>query len=550
MDIGIDDLHRLAQALRASGKGSVMPEPYPLAARALSRIIDKKWPDAFQCLHQNLRHSVVTASWGAEHAVHERFGDLLEATEKWQEVPIHYIRSNSSKKLKRLAKKWPDEPLLLEPPNRQSPHWERSAAYSFAASAGKSIPKAMARAWSDSAGEEIFREPSKQHSQHSQVNSWLSAFSAFSATADEASLDFSEKFLDLTAGWLQRSPDTHKHTDEDLIEAIVKIYESHEVLRDRVVEMLCDAILLGNEVANQAVYSGQMILAENPQTVERRLSDAAYGENPYAALALTISECNVSPAMGVARKKLEQYVQPLHFTPGVSMMRVGEEDAALLVKILGDADRQAFVDAMLARALEVQDIESNRASAMGAIALIGSSLPEAGRSAAFDLLINFAQEPTKSVASMSHGDDPFSRFKFTMGSFSLDALAIRAAGKLAHTSDQYSEVQRVAVPLLSSTSTSTCSHIARMLRDLPAHSLEIDIDMLATHQSPWLRCLAAIVWARAPHRWPGLGERLCTDKDPGVRLMLAKGLRGQDGYEAVLSALRNDYRRDIQRILE
>jgi hypothetical protein len=177
------------------------------------------------------------------------------------------------------------------------------------------------------------------------------------------------------------------------------------------------------------------------------------------------------------------------------------------------------------------------------------ALSKAARNAAFDLLINFAQEPTESVASMSHGDDPFSRFKFTVGSFSLDAMAVRAAGKLAHSSDHYAEVQRVAVPLLSSTSNSTCSLIARMLRDLPEGELTIDVEMLATHQSPWLRCVAAMAWARDSHKWPGLGERLCVDRDPGVRLILAKGLKGRTGYESIIEVLRNDYRRDIQRVL-
>ncbi|GHE54725.1 hypothetical protein GCM10018785_25180 [Streptomyces longispororuber] len=545
MGVGIDDLHRLAQSLRASGTGSVLSEPYPLAERALSRMLDQKWPDALQCLHQHLRHSVVTASWSAELTAHERFGDLLEAAEKWQEAPIHYIRSGASKKLKRLAKAWPDQPLVLEPPSRESPNWERIAAYKFAASAGKAFPKDIARAWSECACTEI----STEYEGHPQTSSWVPAFTAFSTTADEASLESSVKFLDLTADSLRREPGTRRRTDEALIDALVKIYESHEPLHDQVVEMLCDAILLCNEVAERAVYEGQIILSENPQRVEQRLSEAAYSANYYAALALAVADCDVTPALGVARKKLEQYIQPLNIQPGVSTIRVGEEEAALLVRVLDESDRQAFTDSMIARALEVHDLEVNRASAMGAIAITGPSLSKAARSAAFELMIDFTQEPTGSTASMSHGDDPFSRFKFTVGEFPLDAIAILVAGKLAHTSEHYAEVQRAAVPLLSSTSNSTCSSIARMLRDLPEGELTMDVEMLANHQSPWLRCVAAIAWTRNPGKWPSLGERLCTDKDPGVRLMLARGLRGKAGYEAVLDVLRNDYRRDIQREL-
>lgn len=542
----INDLHRLAQALRASGNGSVLPEPYPLAARALSQILDKKWPDALQSLHQHLRYAVVTASWSDERTVHERFGDLLEATEKWQEAPIHYIRSDASKKLKKLAKSWPDQPLLLQPPSAQSPHWERIAAYKFAASASKALPSAAARVWSECASAEISTEPQDWNP---HTTSWFSAFTAFSATADEASLDSSEGFLGLTADWLRRDPGIHRRTDEDLVNALVKIHASHESLRERVVEILCDAIQLGDELADSALREGQEILHAYPRVVERRLSEAASDENLYAALALIVADCDVTPAIRIARKKLEQYIQPLVFSPGVSQMRVGEEEAALLVTILDEPDRQAFFDSMISRALEVQDVVSNRANAIGAIGIIGPYLSKKARSAAFDLLINFAQEPTESVASMSQGGDPFSRFKFSVGSFPLDAMAIRAAGKLAHTSEHYAEVQRVAVPLLSSTVSSTCSSIARMLRDLPEGELKIDVEMLGTHQSPWLRCVAAMAWARDSHKWPGLGERLCTDRDPGVRLMLAKGLKGKTGYESIIQVLRNDYRRDVQRVL-
>ncbi|MEV5439481.1 hypothetical protein AB0K80_26220 [Streptomyces sp. NPDC052682] len=545
MDGNIDDLHRLAQALRASGNGSVLPEPYPLAARSLSHLLDQKWPDALHCLHQHLRHSVVTASWSAERTVHERFGDLLVATEKWQEAPIHYIRSDASKKLKKLAQAWPDRALLLEPPSGQIPHWERIAACKFIASASRALPEDIARAWS----EFTFMEISTKPSGHPQTSPWIPAFSAFSATADAASLESAGNFLDLTADWLHREPGTHSRTDKDLVNALVKIYASHETLRDRVIEMLCSAILLRNDASDRAVYEGQAILSENPQVVEQRLGESARDENLYAALALVISGCDVAPAIGIARKKLEQYVQPLNITPGVSEMRVGEEDAALLVTVLDESDRQAFVDSMIARVLEIQDLEANRASAIGAIAIVGPSLHAEGRNTAFDLLINFAQGPTESTASMAYGDDPFSRFKFSVGDFSLGALAIHAAGKLAHSREQYAEVQRVAVPLLSATSSSTCSWLARMLRDLPEGELTVDVDMLATHQSPWLRCVAAMAWARDPHRWPGLGERLCTDNDPGVRLVLAKELKGRADHESIIDVLRNDYRRDIQRAL-
>ncbi|WP_143663733.1 HNH endonuclease signature motif containing protein [Streptomyces sp. rh34] len=541
----LNDLHRVAQSLRASGKGSVLPEPYPLAERALSRILDKKWPDALQCLHQNLRHSVVSASWAAELTAHERFGDLFESTEKWSEVPLPYIRSGRVKKLRELAKKWPDQELILDPPADSAPHWEKRAACEFVSFAGRYFSREGAQAWSRYALSEICDSPPN----NSQTGVWVPAFSAFSATADEVSLEGARSFLDLMSDSFNRKPGTHHRTDEPLIKAIVKICDSRAEFAPRVVEMLCDAVLLGNEVSDQAMYEGEWILAGNPARVQQRLRGEAERGNPYAALGLVVAGCDTTVCLPVARQKCEEYVRPLVVQAGVTELRVGLADAAILVAILEDSDREEFVKAMMARMLESRDVESNRASAIVAIKIVGSKLRPEARDSTFNSLLEFVRDPLPSAVSMSYGDDPFSRFRVMEGDLSLGALALEAAGRLAHTTEQYVEVQRSAVPLLSSVGSSTCRSIARMLRDLPDGELSMDVEMLANHPSPWLRCFAALAWSRAPERWLGLGDRLSSDSDPGVRLILAKGLKDAPEHESVRTVLRADHRRDVRRLV-
>ncbi|MEU5001619.1 hypothetical protein [Streptomyces sp. NPDC021622] len=387
-DGDLDDLHRLAQALRAAGNGSVLPEPYPLAERAASHMLDHKWPDALQSLHQQLRHTVVSASLAAEVTAHERFGDLFVATEKWQDALPHYIFSGRGKKLKKLAKAWPDEPLNLSPLAEKSPFWERIAAYDFGAIAGKSLPREIARVWAGSA----CRELASTAESYSQTSTWMSAFKCFAANADEATVGAAEKFLDLASRFFCREPGTHRRTDEPLIKALAKILDHHESLQDRALGMLCDAILIGNEVGQQALFEGEEALQKNPDLVWSRLSQAASDKNVYAAISLILAQCDVTPVIDLALEKLEQYTQPLNIRPGVMNFEVGLEDAAILITALEESDRQAFADAMLARALEVSDIESNRASAIEAIVTVGPTLSDDSKTAMFDALLDFSRK--------------------------------------------------------------------------------------------------------------------------------------------------------------
>ncbi|MFD9862244.1 hypothetical protein [Streptomyces alboflavus] len=541
-----NDLHRLAQSLRVAGNGSVLPEPYPLAERAASRMLDHKWPDALQCLHQQLRHAVVSSSLAAEITAHERFGDLFVATEKWHDAPKHYIYSARTEKLRKLAKAWPDEALKFREVQGEAPHWERGAAYEFAAIAGKSFPREIARNWAESACEEVTSSPAT----NSPMSAWMPAFKAFAASADEATVGVAEDFIDLTAGYFRRGPGTHSRTDEPLVKALAKIFENHESLRGRILEMLCDGIVVGNEVGQQVLSECEAALCKAPEIVQDRLSEAASEGNMYAAISLILAGCDSAPTLDLAREKLEQYTQPVEIQPGVINFEVGQEDAAILITVLGEPDRQDFVDAMLARVLEVEDIDSNRAGAIEAIAIVGPTLSSGARTALFDKLLEFSRNPSDSLASMSYGDDPFSRFKVTVGELSLGAIAVRAAGKVAHTSYQYEIVQRLALTLLPSASNSACRALTLMFRSLPDEELIADVEVLAAHPNPWPRCFAAVAWSRNPSKWPGLGERLAADKDPGVRLALARTLDVGPEWDSVIRLLRQDYRRDIQRLVE
>lgn len=541
-----NELHRLAQALRSVAGGSVLPEPYPLAERSADSMLDQRWPDALQALHQQLTHAVITASWGDELAANARLGDLFVETGKWDRAVTHYIRAGQPKKLEQLAKSRPDQELLFEPIPDEAPVWERIAAFRFAAAGADVLPDVQATAWSEKAIDELKKTGYRASA---AVDTWLPAFKVFACTADRASAAHAQEFLDLTVSYFRRPQGQHLHTDDDHIKALVMINQGHPQLRDQVLSSLCDAVLLGDEVGRQAAFEGQEVLRSDPDTVAQRLSGAASGGNLQAALGLILAGADTSPAVDLAREHFARDSQPVTHQPGVAHLGTGIQQTALLMPVLDQADRDTFGRAMLTRAQDTKDIARNRQDALSALHLVADQLSEEVRAELFDGLQAFVRNPTDSELSFDFGDDPFSRFKVSLGVPPLAAAALRAAGALAHAPSQYEAVQEMVVYLLPGADDSACFVLGTTLRDLPPEALKIDVNLLAAHPNRWIRACAAMAWGRQPDRWPGLGERLAVDPAPGVRYALASVLDRSRGQDQVRQILEQDHQRDIRRRL-
>lgn len=343
-----NDLHRLAQALRTAGGGSVLPEPYPLAERALSRMLDKEWPDALECLHRHLSHAVTTASWADEMSAHERLGDLFVATEKWPEAVTHYVQSGHNEKLERLTKLLPDEPFQFRPPPADVPHWERIASFRFATAIAELLPDDLASSWTGVAFQELISATRRA----SVIDIWMPAFKAFASVADAAPRGIAEAFLDLTAPYLDRGHSKQWEIGDSHVKALTKIAEGHPTLGDHVREMICMAILLDGKIGKAAALEGEEILSGNAALASERLSTAAENGNLSAALGLVISGADTRPAEKLARQRLERDIEPVSHQPGVRSIGTFLGETAMLITALDDADRQRFVEAML---LRVQD---------------------------------------------------------------------------------------------------------------------------------------------------------------------------------------------------
>ncbi|MFG1611051.1 hypothetical protein [Actinoplanes sp. NPDC049265] len=538
------DTHLLAQALKAGGSGSVIPEPQPYASRATSNILDKRWPDARHNLHQHLSYAVLGADWQEEFLAHERFGDLYAETRQWTEAIRHYIFGGYRQKLKALVGRLPDQPLDFYPPSDDQPAWERAASFHFASVAAELIPEETAGQWASAS----YRELTTKEFSRSPDDTWGPAFAAFAGSCGAASLEEAEGFLNMTEEYLSDSTtDSFFAFYEEYIKALVAIAETHPSLSAQVMDALCDAVLLNNHIAAYASDRGELLFRSDPERVSERLATAASEGNRHAALTIVLAGGDVGKALEVARSSFERDSQPFEFNPGVTTFGTALKETALLTQILDDADRVAFAEAMLARVAEVRDAAENRSDALGAILYLGPTLPVETRNATFNALMSFVREPTESVVAFGIDNGPFARFKVTGSTPPLAALALRVAAVLATTQEQFTQIQELAVSLMAGARDTDWLHIAHALIALPVEALQIDLPVFAAHPNKAPRAFAARVWVRAPSQWSGLGVKLAMDPEPAVRYALASSLTDSPEHDDVRRLLQTDHRRLIAR---
>jgi hypothetical protein len=106
-----------------------------------------------------------------------------------------------------------------------------------------------------------------------------------------------------------------------------------------------------------------------------------------------------------------------------------------------------------------------------------------------------------------------------------------AAAALASTPSQYESVIDLAYELMPQAHPHQGNGIAQALALLPAAGRALlDPRSLASHESEWIRSLAAAVWSTADGQPPQVGHRLAADPSGNVRRSLASHLPDKPHY--------------------
>lgn len=547
IDADIDDLHRHAQALRATGSGSCLPEAHRARERALAYLRDQKWPDALEALRRYLWRSTIGGDWTGELEGLELLGDLFARTGRVEEAIRHYVFAGKIKKLEELAAALPESPTRL-PLELVTPRpWERAAAFSFAAAHADLIIDRDAAEWCTAALREVIDEP--QPLPVFAPNPALSAFKAFGALALVSTEDQATQFLALSQELVPRSANRYRFTDDAHIQALIGIARAHSAVRGEAVDQLLEALVTDQGMAENILRNGVELLRENPTRTASAVRAAAAAGNFYAALALVIAETDVTNAVPVARQRTEAALTPRVHQPGVRTFGTLLPQTATLARVLPVEERVRFARGMLLLASDEEDTPHNRSDALIAMHAIAEYLPEGVRDELFSGVLPFAEGRRESGALdgfFDGSDDPLQRLRFSLGGMSLAWAGVVAAARLARKPHQYASVLRTAELHVRGDNDAAAHSAALAISFIPAEHVSLSVELLAFAPTRWARALAAWLWANRADEPEELGLRLARDPSLQVRLGLAREVRIDEHTAAVRELLSGDPRRSVR----
>jgi hypothetical protein len=203
---------------------------------------------------------------------------------------------------------------------------------------------------------------------------------------------------------------------------------------------------------------------------------------------------------------------------------------------------------MLDFANDREESAHNRYQALIALRNIARDLPDNVRNELFEEALPFVEgmrEPADDEL-LPNAADPLSRFRFSLGDASLASAGLMASAALAHTPEQAAYVQVNAVAQLRGASEQTANAVAAALASLPPDDITLPLDLLAGHPSPWLRALAAVVWAGRADQPSEIGVALARDASTHVRGSLAGSLRDKPHHARARAILTVDPRRSVR----
>jgi hypothetical protein len=429
------------------------------------------------------------------------------------------------------------------------PPWERAAYYVIVGSAADLLPDSAAASWAAAALDEFTQAvpvPSLTASPS------LEACKAFGRLAGATTEEQAHRFLDHAAPWVERESNHYRHTDVAHAEALVKIAGAHPALRQDAVSQMCRALIADQRMAQIVLSTGAASLRAEPGIVSALCAEAAGSGNIYAALAIIVTGTDLAPAVPVAQRMLDAAATPAAHIPGHTELTGGWQETATLTRALQPADRARLGDAMTAVATDTDEPEWNRQQALAALAAVGRHLSDPDRERLFPV----ALQATSGDLDDSTDDDTLPSGQLDRSRISLEDPTLRfdgllAAAALASTPDQYESVIDLAYELMPHASPHQANRVAQALALLPdAGRALLDPRSLASHESEWIRSLAAAVWSTADGQLPQVGHRLAADPSGNVRRSLASHLPDKSQHEDLRTKLRHDVRRSVRTALK
>lgn len=570
----LNEEHRLAEALTATGSGSLLPRSMSDRERALAAIAGGRDREAVLCLRQYRLSSVVLGHLADELEAVERLGEAYARTGVFDLASSCFQQCGSVEKLKSLAQN-AGELLLPIGPLRQAPFWTLEARTSLLAEQADLIDDPNAANLLDEVTVLAKAVRSGEVTDDPRRSLYLQACRAACVLAARGTLEQAKQVLDLLEPHVARKKNHGDGNDDWHADACLTIAQHHSTLRQAALMRLMD---LAAAEANRALsllvnadFQSLVRGADTPgETTNRseganetalvsRLAEIAAAGMWMAQLALAEIDPDRPDVAAYAIAARDQILKRPDPVLKTASFGTGFLISCGLVTALGAEDRKRCIDKFLSVATDRNEPAVNRQEALTAMRRLSSELPEPIREQVFATAQQFAsgEHDGSAYDELTGAAHPLSAIRISLGSASLRGDGVMLAAAVAATTDEYSRVYEQVLDLLGSSDTNDVDSAALAATWLPADLVVLDVHTLSTHPTVALRHVAAVLWARNPSALDDVGARLASDPHPEVRRVLANLLEQTNHHDgpavaaikSVRDVLKADRRHSVRRLV-
>lgn len=514
----INALPRMAIDLRRQGHTSSLLIGRDPADAGAESLANGKLPSAFRHYRAAIRHAVIRGAVAAERSAHHHVAEILMRSEEPVAAIPHIIRNGSTDLIKDLRL-----PVYVDLRGDvlEGAYWERATALSILANQSDLVPDDHVADYLNVALSATSEPNWSLFGPHVSLMAWK----AIASVADRFSEPDASGVLAQLEQYIAREPNHYRHTDDDHVAAVARIYESHPSLVAQAAEHLGQMVLqdfnLGETVrrsVRRSISDPSALLdwlrphGASHEAAARILDD--YGEQPEESLE--------SVAQRIEVLMTEPAPKPGVYSFGTQLPNLAQRARGLKDKRL----RDRLVEYCMSLAEDETRPASNRSEGMEGVLLLARSVDDATRADLFDRALPLARldlPPTAVDMSLAVGNHPLSPFNVNLDHGALPRFALQAIAFLAETPQQAKIVQDRAISWLTGDEHDTYA-VAQALDALDPTQVTIELSVLAGHPSQWLRQVAAVLAARADQPLADVLRNLATDGDRQVRRTVAHSL--------------------------
>ena len=542
---GLDEEHRLAQALSATGSGHLVDRRRDPREAAMSAVVGNEPIEAVLSARRWLTDAVATGSWADEHDALVFLGDLYQNNGEPARAAGYYQRAGDDKKLTELADKVGDMRLPIGSLTGE-PWWSLNARAALIYAQADLLDDKTASSILEELTSLALRGRAGELIDAPNYQLTLQATKSACSLASRGTPEQAAAVLDMLAADVPREPNHYSHTDAWHAAACADIALAHPSVTQTALVRLLDLAACGVQDALKLVADSTVLalLEASPGryggAAGRSVRDALTEEDrkDLRERAIRLAEqplflgdvirfC-LEPEHPAVKIRAEQARDNILNRPSPQQGRASWGPALAidshLVTALGADDQMACLRKLMDVAHDRREVSQIRQHALAGAAELTALQSADIKSPLFDESACFVvgQMNGSNLDELTGTPHPLSWVKISMGTASLRADGIRLAAACAVETHQQEWIRDQAISMLSADDAADIHAAAHALVRLPPEiTEEVDAGLLAALPYFGVRQAAAVLAVRQPDRNKDTAMRLTNDPDVRVRRVLA-----------------------------